>query len=186
MDQNFDTNATPQTRELIMAGGCFWCQDAIYRKTRGITAVESGYTGGYVDHPSYRQVCSGTTGHAEAVKVRFDPQVIDVGVVLDIFFASHNPTSLNRQGGDVGPQYRSAVFPRTAQDRQDFADAIDRHQQLWDAPIVTTIEPAGHWWPAEDEHQDFYHKHPAMGYCQVVINPKLSRIRKDYASWLID
>ena len=171
-------------RTLIMGGGCFWCQDAVYRKTRGVIASECGYIGGHVDHPTYEQVCTGTTGHAEAVKVTFDQDVIDADTILDILFASHNPTTLNRQGADVGPQYRSALFPQNAEDTELFTRAIERHQQHWADPIVTTIEEEATWYPAEAEHQNFYERNPNWGYCQVVINPKLANVRKHYSAWL--
>lgn len=170
--------------EFVLAGGCFWCQDAIYRKVEGVTFVESGYTGGTLPNPSYEAVCTGTTGHAEAVKVRFDPNVVPADVILDIFFTSHDPTTLNRQGNDVGPQYRSAMFPADQQQRDMFERSITRAQENWDDPIVTAIEPETTWYPAEDMHQDFYSKRPDVGYCQVIINPKLAGVRKHYSAWL--
>ncbi len=170
---------------FVLAGGCFWCLDAIYRKTRGVHRVVSGYTGGHTEHPDYESVCGGFTGHAEAVLVEFDEQVIPAEVILDLFFASHDPTTLNRQGYDVGTQYRSAMFFRGAAQRALFEDALVRAQEWWPQPIVTEIAPLGVFHEAEDFHQDFYTKHPEQGYCQVIINPKLAKVRKYYSSWLV-
>jgi peptide-methionine (S)-S-oxide reductase len=169
---------------FVLAGGCFWCLDAVYRVTRGVSSVVSGYTGGALEHPSYRAVCSGRTGHAEAVAVTFDPDVVPEDVILDLFFTGHDPTSLNRQGHDVGTQYRSAMFWADEAQRTLFQDAIARAQPSWDRPIVTTLEPLGAFWEAEPEHQDFYAKQPWSGYCQVVINPKLAKVRQRYSAWL--
>lgn len=169
---------------FVLAGGCFWCLDAVYRITNGVLQVESVYTGGHTDHPDYHSLCSGTTGHAEAVAVTFDADVLSPEVVLDIFFTSHDPTTLNRQGHDVGTQYRSAMFPADDQQHQLFRAAIDRAQPLFEDPIVTSIEPLGTVYPAESYHQDFYGKQPFNGYCQVVINPKLAKVRQHYAALL--
>jgi len=184
MTQQQDSLGNSNHRTLIVGGGCFWCQDAVYRKTRGVVSSECGYIGGHLEHPTYEQITTGTTGHAEAVKVTFDEDVIDADTILDILFASHNPTTLNRQGADVGPQYRSALFPQSAQDRQVFERAIERHQAHWSDPIVTTIEDQAQWWPAEAQHQNFYERNPTWGYCQLVINPKLANVRKHYSAWL--
>ncbi|MCM3689319.1 peptide-methionine (S)-S-oxide reductase MsrA [Kocuria rosea] len=174
----------PSSVTFVLAGGCFWCLDAVYRVTRGVSSVVSGYTGGALEHPSYRAVCSGRTGHAEAVAVTFDPDVVPEDVILDLFFTGHDPTSLNRQGHDVGTQYRSAMFWADEAQRALFQDAIARAQPSWDRPIVTTLEPLGAFWEAEPEHQDFYAKQPWSGYCQVVINPKLAKVRQRYSAWL--
>ena len=176
-------NPTPVGRPLVMAGGCVWCLDAWYRTVRGVLAVESGYTGGRTAHPDYESVCTGTTGHAEAVAIIFDPEVIDEATLLDMFFVMHDPTTLNRQGYDVGTQYRSALFPVDQEQAERMHAAIERNQEKWEAPIVTTIEPLNAWTGAEDEHQDYYAKHPWAGYCQVIINPKLSKARQYFASW---
>lgn len=183
MNQHENGSPTNQ-RTLIVGGGCFWCQDAVYRKTRGVLASECGYIGGHLPNPTYEQISTGTTGHAEAVKVTFDENIIPAETILDILFASHDPTTLNRQGADVGPQYRSALFPQSNEDKQLFEEAIERHQQYWSDPIVTTIEEDATWWPAEEEHQNFYERNPNWGYCQVVINPKLANVRKHYSEWL--
>lgn len=171
-------------RQLILAGGCFWCHDAIFRMVDGVIESETGYIGGTNPSPTYEQVCTGTTEHAEAVRVVFDESVIPAEKILDIFFATHDPTTLNRQGYDVGTQYRSAVFTFSERDTQDFAEAIERHQEFWSDPIVTQIEQGADWWPAEDGHQNFYARHPEVGYCQAIINPKLHKVRKDYSMWL--
>lgn len=170
---------------LIVAGGCFWCVDAWYRTVRGVLHVESGYTGGHVEHPNYDSVSAGGTGHAEAVAVVYDPAVISEATLLDMFFVMHDPTTLNRQGYDVGTQYRSALFPRSEEQLKAMQAAIERNQANWDAPIVTTIEPLADWTVAESEHQDFYAKHPDAGYCQVIINPKMAKARKYFASWQV-
>lgn len=168
---------------LVLGGGCFWCLDAWYRTVRGVTGVESGYTGGRTEHPYYESVCSGTTGHAEAVAVAFDPTVIDEDTLLDMFFSMHDPTTLNRQGYDVGTQYRSSLFPLDQAQAERMGAAIERNQSNWDRPIVTTVEPFAAWHPAEPEHQDFYATHPEAGYCQVIINPKMAKARKQFATF---
>lgn len=175
---------TPHVKTYVLAGGCFWCLDAVYRRLRGVTDVESGYTGGGYPNPDYYTVCNGTTGHAEAVKVTFDETEIPAEVILDVFFATHDPTTLNRQGYDVGTQYRSAMFYTDEEQRQEFVDGIERAQALWHAPIVTEVSRASTWYPAEDVHQDFYSRQPGNGYCQVIINPKLAKTRKYYSQWL--
>lgn len=173
------------TTTYVLGAGCFWCLDAIYRKTRGVRDVVSVYTGGQVPQPTYEQVCSGQTGHAEAVAVSFDPDVVTPEVILDLFFTSHDPTSLNRQGHDVGTQYRSAMFYADEQQRQLFQEAIQRMSPNFDQPLVTTLEPLDEVWEAEPVHQDFYAQQPFNGYCQFVINPKLAKVRKGYAEFLL-
>lgn len=173
-------------RELTLAAGCFWCLDAVYRRVRGVLAVESGYTGGAHPTPDYEAVCTGTTGHAEAVRVRYDESVVPTAVIMDLFFTSHDPTSLNRQGHDVGTQYRSAVFARDEEEARFFAAEIARAQPNFDRPIVTSVEPAAPWHPAEDDHQDFYDRRRSNGYCQVIIDPKLATVRRHYAAWLTE
>lgn len=173
------------SRILVMAAGCFWCLDAWYRTVRGVLRVESGYTGGHTADPYYEAVCSGTTGHAEAVALEYDPQQIDEDTLLDMFFAMHDPTTLNRQGYDVGTQYRSALFAQDEAQAGRFQAAIERNQANWQAPIVTTVEPLREWTAAEAEHQDFYANHPEAGYCQVIINPKLSKARQYFSTWQV-
>jgi peptide-methionine (S)-S-oxide reductase len=169
----------------ILAGGCFWCTEAIYLDVAGVESVESGYIGGTVVDPTYKQVCGGDTGHAEAVKIRFDPAVIAYGDLLDIFFATHDPTQLNRQGGDVGTQYRSAIFPQSEAQRAAAEAAIARANDAEGGRVVTTIEPDAPWYPAEDYHQDYFARVGASNpYCQAVISPKLQKFRKSYQARL--
>lgn len=177
---------SPQNTDvLVLAGGCFWCLDAWYRTVRGVLTVESGYTGGHTEHPDYYSVCEGTTGHAEAVAVVYDREQIGAETILDMFFVMHDPTTLNRQGYDVGTQYRSALFPRSDEQLGLMQEAIERNQANWAQPIVTSLEPLTNWTAAEPEHQDYYAKHPEAGYCQVIINPKLSKARQYFASWQV-
>lgn len=171
-------------KTFVLGGGCFWCLDALYQKTRGITDVVSGYTGGHTPNPDYEAVCSGTTGHAEVVAVTFDETVIPSEVILDMYFVSHDPTTLNRQGYDVGTQYRSSMFYQDAEQKELFERAIERNQPNWSNPIVTEVTRLPTFHPAEEYHNNFYAKHPEQGYCQVIINPKLAKARKYYAQWL--
>ena len=165
----------------IVAGGCFWCTEAIYLDVAGVSAVESGYIGGAVANPTYKQVCGGDTGHAEAVRLTFDDDVLSYGDLLDIFFATHDPTQLNRQGGDVGTQYRSAIFPLNDDQRAEAEAAIARANAELGGRVVTTIEPNAPWYPAEDYHQDYFAREGAKNpYCQAVIAPKLQKFRKSY------
>jgi peptide-methionine (S)-S-oxide reductase len=173
------------TGTATFAGGCFWCVEAVFQDLRGVSAVESGYIGGHVANPTYRQVCGGDTGHAEAIRVTFDPAAISYGDLLDIFFATHDPTQLNRQGNDIGTQYRSAIFPHDAAQDAEARAAIARAQPDWPAPIVTTIEPLATWYPAEDYHQDYWNGEGQRNpYCLAVIPPKLAKLRKGYAERL--
>jgi len=167
------------------AGGCFWCTEAVFDDVIGVESVESGYIGGHVEQPSYKQVCGGDTGHAEAVRIAFDPAVISYGDLLDIFFATHDPTQLNRQGNDVGSQYRSAIFPHSPAQEAEARAAIARAQSDWSQPIVTTIEPDAPWYPAEDYHQEYFARVGAQNpYCMAVIAPKLRKFRKSFAARL--
>ncbi|MEA3037142.1 MAG: peptide-methionine (S)-S-oxide reductase [Sphingomonadales bacterium] len=169
-------------QQAILAGGCFWCTEAVFKDVIGVTRVESGYTGGHAPNPDYRQVCAGDTGHAEAIRVSFDPQEVSYGDILDIFFATHDPTQLNRQGNDVGTQYRSAIFPASAEQEAEARAAIERARADWSDPIVTTIEPLSDWWPAEDYHQDYWEGEGQRSpYCLAVIPPKLRKLRKSFA-----
>lgn len=167
-----------------LAGGCFWCLDAVYRAVRGVREVESGYTGGDVEAPRYEQVCAGTTGHAEAVAVTFDPRVVPGDVILDIFFHLHDPRQLNRQGADVGTQYRSAMFSADDAQRRDFEHARSRADATWGGGVVTTIEPLGAWYRAEEYHQDFFAKNPGQGYCVAVAAPKVAKVRRAFAQYV--
>ena len=167
--------------QAVLAGGCFWCTEAVLNDVIGVSSVESGYTGGHVANPTYKQVCGGDTGHAEAIRVTYDPDVLSFGELLDLFLATHDPTQLNRQGNDIGTQYRSAIFPTPSQEAEARA-AIERATSDWPAPIVTTIEPLGSWWPAEDYHQDYWSgEGQSNPYCLAVIPPKLRKLRKSFA-----
>jgi len=169
----------------IFAGGCFWCTEAVFNDVVGVQKVESGYIGGRVAEPTYKQICSGTTGHAEAIRVTYDSDQIRYDDLLDIFFATHDPTQLNRQGNDVGTQYRSAVFPQSPEEEAAVRAAIARAQPDWPAPIVTTIEHADQWWPAEDYHQQYWEGEGQRNpYCLAVIPPKLRKLRKSFANRL--
>lgn len=166
-----------------LAGGCFWCLDAAYRALKGVHEVQSGYVGGSTAHPSYDDVCTGTTGHAEAVRVTFDPEVIPGDVILDAFFTMHDPRQLNRQGADVGTQYRSAMFPENDAQRATFTEAASRAAERWDAPPVTTFESPEPFYVAEDYHQDFFAKNPGQGYCLAVAVPKVNKVRARFAEY---
>lgn len=173
------------SESAIMAGGCFWCTEAVFQSLTGVESVESGYIGGAVANPTYKQVCSGTTGHAEAIRVTYDPDQISYGDLLDIFFATHDPTQLNRQGNDIGTQYRSALFPDGPAQETEARAAIDRAQPDWPASIVTTIEPLSTWYPAEDYHQEYWNGEGQRNpYCLAVIPPKLAKLKKGYAERL--
>ena len=182
----FLTSEGRTLRTFVLAGGCFWCLDAVYQRTRGVQAVISGYIGGQTPFPTYRQVCTGMTGHAEGIAVVFDESVVPAEVILDMFFTTHDPTTLNRQGYDVGTQYRSAMFPLDAEQRGLFEAAIEKFSGIYADPIVTTIEEARDFYPAEQVHQDYYSENPDAGYCRVIIDPKLAKARKYYAPWLIE
>ncbi len=171
-------------RTFHLAGGCFWCLDAVYRVIDGVHDVVSGYTGGTVDHPSYEAVCTGTTGHAEAVKVVFDPAVVPADVILDVFFTLHDPRQLNRQGNDIGTQYRSAMYYADEEEKALFEAARDRANGYWEGGIVTEITPLGEWYDAEEYHQDFFAKNPGQGYCLAVALPKVNKIRSSYAPYI--
>jgi peptide-methionine (S)-S-oxide reductase len=171
-------------KTYVLAGGCFWCLDAAYRVLEGVHSVVSGYTGGHVEHPSYEQVCTGTTGHAEAVAVTFDPDVIPSDVILDAFFTMHDPRQLNRQGNDLGTQYRTAMFYASPEDTALFEAARDRADTMWGGGVVTEIVPLGTYYDAEEYHQDFFAKNPTQGYCLAVAVPKVSKVRASFASYL--
>jgi len=174
------------TRETaIFAGGCFWCTEAVFQSLAGVEKVESGYIGGTTANPTYKQVCGGDTGHAEAIRISFDPAVISYGDLLDVFFATHDPTQLNRQGNDIGTQYRSAIFPLDAEQEDAARAGIERAATDWPAPIVTTIEPASTWYTAEDYHQAYWDGEGQRNpYCMAVIPPKLAKLRKGFAERL--
>jgi peptide-methionine (S)-S-oxide reductase len=165
-----------------LAGGCFWCLEAVYDELKGVESVESGYAGGHVHNPTYRDVCNGTTGHAEVVQITYDPSVVTFRDLLDVFFTIHDPTTLNRQGNDVGTQYRSAIFYHSPEQKAD-AEAAIRDLQVkgvWDKPIVTQIVPHEKFYVAEDYHQEYFANNPNQGYCQVIVAPKVAKFRKHY------
>ncbi|MEW9856139.1 peptide-methionine (S)-S-oxide reductase MsrA [Novosphingobium sp. M1R2S20] len=165
----------------IVAGGCFWCTEAVFRDVVGVESVESGYIGGDVENPTYKQVCSGSTGHAEAIKVHYDPQVISYAEILDVFMGTHDPTQLNRQGNDVGTQYRSAIFPLDDAQRAEAEAAIARSNEENDGRVVTTIEGPAQWYPAEEYHQEYWEGEGQRNpYCLAVIPPKLMKLRKSF------
>ena len=172
-----------QERETAtLAGGCFWCLEAVYDELRGVENVESGYAGGQRSNPTYHEVCSGTTGHAEVVQITFDPRVVSFRDLLQVFFTIHDPTTLNRQGADVGTQYRSAIFYHTPEQKEIAERAIAEitAARVWDKPIVTEITRLSEFYPAEEYHSDYYQRNPAQPYCQVVIEPKVAKFRKAY------
>jgi peptide-methionine (S)-S-oxide reductase len=165
----------------VLAGGCFWCTEAVFLDVVGVTKVESGYTGGTVANPTYKQVCGGDTGHAEAIRITFDPEQLSYDDLLDIFFATHDPTTLNRQGNDVGTQYRSAIFPLNSEQEKKAHEAIGRANQEHGGRVVTAVEPLGEWYPAEDYHQDYWAgEGQSNPYCIAVIPPKLQKLRKSF------
>lgn len=168
----------------VLAGGCFWCLDAAYRALNGISEVVSGYIGGDTVNPTYEQVCTGATGHAEAVAVTFDPEVIPGSVILDAFFTMHDPRQLNRQGNDIGTQYRSAMFPTSPEQEAVFDEARKRAAGLWDGDVVTTMEEASTFYRAEEYHQDFFTKNPTQGYCLAVAVPKVSKVRAGFSEYI--
>jgi peptide-methionine (S)-S-oxide reductase len=181
------TQPSPSGREVAtLAGGCFWCLEAVYDQVRGVESVESGYIGGRVQDPTYEAVCGGQTGHAEAVRITFDPDAISYRELLEIFFVTHDPTTLNRQGNDVGTQYRSAIFYHSPEQRHtaDTVIANITERQLYDRPLVTEVVPAGNWYEAEAYHQEYFARNPLQGYCQFVVGPKVAKFRKQFASRL--
>ena len=171
---------------FVVAGGCFWCLDAVYRTLNGVSDVVSGYTGGTKENPTYEEVCTGTTGQAEAVKVVFDEAVIPSEVILDVFFTLHDPRQLNRQGNDIGTQYRSAMFYDGEEQNELFQASIDRANDYWGGGLVTTLEPLGVFYDAEEYHQNFFARNPGQGYCLAVAVPKVNKVRASFASYIKD
>lgn len=170
----------------VLGGGCFWCLDAVFRRIRGVTSVVSGYAGGESLDPTYYQVASGTTGHAEVVQVTFDEAVIPAETLLGIFFTLHDPTTLNRQGADVGTQYRSVLLYTDNDQKAEFETAIHKAQVIWDDPIITELARLDTFYPAEPEHQDYFNKNPSNGYCSIVITPKITKVRTKYSEYFIN
>jgi len=167
---------------IVLGGGCFWCLDAGYRLIDGVINVVSGYAGGITENPDYYSVASGKTGYAEVVRVVFNPNIIGLHKVLEIFWAMHNPTTLDRQGHDTGPQYRSIILTNSSKQRKIAELSIKEVAKLWDEPIVTQLEDLDKFYEAEPEHQNYFEKHPEMGYCQVIINPKLAKLREKFSA----
>ena len=181
-----DRSSGNDTAVATLAGGCFWCQEAVLQPLRGVERVVSGYTGGKVPNPSYEAVCTGMTGHAEAVEITFDPAVLSYRELLELFFAFHDPSTLNRQGPDSGSQYRSAIFYHSTEQRDEAERLIAKltADRVFDDPIVTEVVPAGVFYPAESYHQDYFRRNPDKGYCRAVISPKVSKLRAKYAERL--
>ena len=171
-----------QREVTTLAGGCFWCLEAAFSQLKGVERVESGYSGGGLPSPSYEAVCTGKTGHAEVVQITFDPQVISFSDLLHVFFTIHDPTTLNQQGGDVGTQYRSAVFYHSAAQQAEVERVIAEltAERVWDDPIVTELKPLQDFYPAEEYHRDYYRRNPNQGYCRAVVAPKVAKVRKLY------
>jgi peptide-methionine (S)-S-oxide reductase len=168
---------TGERESATLGGGCFWCLEAVFDEVEGVESVTSGYAGGHVSDPSYEAVCGGRTGHAEVVQVTFNPEVITYRNLLEIFFAIHDPTTLNRQGGDVGSQYRSIIFYHSDAQKRDAESVLKEVEGAWDAPVVTELVPFEKFYEAEAYHQDYFKRNPAAGYCRAVINPKLAKFR---------
>jgi peptide-methionine (S)-S-oxide reductase len=178
--------SAPETELATLAGGCFWCLEAVFENLQGVSKVESGYMGGATANPTYRDVCSGTTGHAEVVQVTFDPALVTFADLLDVFFTIHDPTTLNRQGNDVGTQYRSAIFYHTPEQKRGAEAKIAEltAAQLFDQPVVTEVTAAGRFFKAEDYHQGYFRAHREQGYCQFVVAPKVAKFRKHFTARL--
>jgi peptide-methionine (S)-S-oxide reductase len=174
------TSTAANLETAVLGGGCFWCTEAVYLEVKGVVHVESGYTGGQQPNPTYEQVCTGSTGHAEAVKLEFDPAVISYRDLLEIFFTIHDPTTLNRQGNDVGTQDRSVIYYQSPQQEAIARQVIAEMAVVWDAPIVTELAPAQPWYKAEDYHQDYFRQHPLQGYCAFVVAPKVVKFKKTH------
>lgn len=174
------------TQTITLAGGCFWCLEAIYDQTKGVLSVESGYSGGHVENPTYQAVCNGTTGHVEVVQVTFDPEVIPTKGILNIFFTIHDPTTLNRQGADVGTQYRSAIYYHAEEQKRIIEETIQEITEaaIWDNPIVTEIAQFDKFYIAEDYHQEYFANNANQPYCRAVVAPKVAKFRKKFGNFL--
>jgi peptide-methionine (S)-S-oxide reductase len=170
------------TETAVLGGGCFWCLEAVFKDLAGVQSVKSGYAGGSVEHPSYRQVCTGQTGHAEVVQVTFDPALLSYADLLRVFFTIHDPTTPNRQGNDIGPQYRSVIFCANDEQRAVAAQVMAEIERegLYPGQLVTELAPLDRFWPAEPEHEDYFARNPGSGYCQAVIAPKIAKLRKTF------
>jgi len=178
----------PKTETATFGNGCFWCTEAIFQRVKGVVRVESGYSGGHVDNPSYKQITTGTTGHAEVLRIEYDPNIITFETLLEVFWHTHDPTTLNRQGADVGPQYRSAIFFHN--ETQKIKALASKHKteeaKLWKDPIVTEISPLINYYPAEDYHQNYFNNNPNAGYCSYVIAPKVKKFKEQFPNLLSD
>lgn len=186
MDESSFGTDKDKREVAVLAGGCFWCLEAVFDQVTGVRDVVSGYAGGHNPNPTYEQVCSGTTGHAEVVQIAFDPEKISYEEILGIFFSIHDPTTLNRQGADVGTQYRSAIF-YTSENQKAAAEAMIKElieEKVWGKPVVTEVVPLDAFYPAEDYHQEYFARNPYQGYCQFVVAPKVSKFKKKYAHLL--
>lgn len=174
------------TQQITLGGGCFWCIEGAFKQVRGVLKAQSGYAGGTTENPTYEEVCRGTTGHAEVVQVTFEPTALSVREILEIFFALHDPTQLNRQGNDVGTQYRSAIFYQTEAQREEAEKIIAemRDESTWQDEIVTEIVPLDKFWPAEDYHENYVERNPQNAYCQAVVSPKLAKFKRTFAEKL--
>ncbi len=174
--------------KATLGGGCFWCTEAVYLELKGVIDVKPGYSGGHVKNPSYKEVCTGTTGHAEVVQVTFDPELVSFSQILEVFFMTHDPTTLNRQGNDVGPQYRSVIFYHNEAQKEIAEKVIERFEKdgVYDKPIVTQVEPFDKFYVAEDYHKNYYNRNKGQAYCQYIITPKLEKFRKIFKDQLKD
>jgi len=181
-----DKNNSTHTGVTTLAGGCFWCLEAVYDQLKGVLDVVSGYSGGQVEHPSYKEVCTGKTGHAEVVQLTFDPSVVSFRELLEVFFTIHDPTTPNRQGADVGTQYRSAIFYHSLEQKNTAEGVIHdlETEKVWDKPIVTELVPYNVFYPAEDYHQEYFLRNPYQGYCMAIIAPKVAKFRNKYLAKL--
>ena len=171
-------------QKIVLGGGCFWCLEASYSMVRGVVGVSPGYAGGHDEHPTYYKVCQGNTGHAEVVEVTFDPKVVSLKQIMEIFWAIHDPTTMNRQGNDIGTEYRSLVLCTEESQVTVVQQSIEKNQQYWPKPIVTQVGVLQEFYPAEEEHEEYFAKHPERAYCQIVINPKLEKLQAKFAELL--
>lgn len=174
----------PHIETAVLGGGCFWCTEGVLQPLKGVVDVTPGYSGGHVDNPSYEQVCGQKTGHIEVVRVRFDPSVIEFATLLKVFFATHDPTTVDRQGADIGPQYASVIFYQSEDQKEVAHEVIAQVQTALESTVVTKVLPAARFWPAEAVHHDYYARNPQQGYCQFVIAPKMSKLRKEFSALL--
>lgn len=173
-------NGKPEWKLATFGNGCFWCTEAVFQRLKGVEKVEPGYSGGHVENPTYEQVCTGTTGHAESIQISYDPSIVPYDQLLEVFWKTHDPTTKNRQGNDIGPQYRSVVFYHDEEQKR-LADGYKmklEEERIWNRPIVTEIVPFSRFWPAEDYHRNYYNNNPSKGYCSVVITPKIEKLKK--------